>query len=252
MNSFISWMGGKKLLRNAICECFPASGVEKYVEVFGGAAWILFHRDKHAKLEVYNDINSSLVNLFKCVKHHPNAIKEELENVLYSRVTYSEFMDLHRNSALTDIQRAAMYFYIIRASFGSKISSFGAKSRDITDAEYLSVIKERLKRVVIENKSFESLIKQYDRPHTLFYCDPPYFGTERYYDHGGSDFVRDSHIKLADILRNIKGRCVVSYNDDEFIRRLYEGFDIEEVSRQNNLSPHNGQEAYRELLIKNY
>ena len=252
MDSFISWIGGKKLLRKAICERFPQSDVEKYVEVFGGAAWVLFYKDKHAKLEVYNDVNSNLVNLFKCVKYHPNAIKEELENVLYSREIFDGFKDLHKNSALTDIQRAAMYFYMIKASFGSKTSSFGANSREVIRTDCFEAIRERLKAVVIENKSFEALIKQYDRPQTLFYCDPPYFGTERYYDHGDTNFDKEAHKKLAEILKNIKGRCIISYNDNEYIRNLYKRFNIEEISRQNNLSPLSRQEAYKELIIKNY
>ena len=255
MDSFISWIGGKKLLREAICERFPQSNsikIEKYVEVFGGAAWVLFHKERHAALEVYNDINSHLVNLFKCVKHHPSAMKEELENLLYSRETYNNFKEFYKNLALTDIQRAAMYFYIIKASFGSKVTSFGAKPRDIANADYLQVIKERLKTVVIENKSFEALIKQYDRSHTLFYCDPPYFGTERYYDHGDAPFGKDMHQKLAEILKGVKGKVIVSYNDAEFIRELYRGFNVEEVVRQNNLSPDAGKEPYRELIIRNY
>jgi len=207
MDSFIPWMGGKRLLRGEVCGRFPQSGVEKYVEVFGGAAWVLFHKDKHAGLEVYNDINGSLVNLFKCVKHHPAAVSEELEGLLYSRATYGEFKEMHRNPAMTDIQRAAMYFYMIKASFGAKVGSFGAKPREIGKTDEFGAIKLRLARVVIENKSFGELIRQYDRAHTLFYCDPPYVGTERYYDHSGAPFGREMHAELAGILREIKGRC---------------------------------------------
>jgi DNA adenine methylase len=254
MDSFISWIGGKKLLRKAICERFPQSGIKKYVEVFGGAAWVLFHKDRHAELEVYNDINSNLVNLFKCVKYHPNAIKEELENVLYARETYRDFTEFHKNPALTDIQRAAMYFYMIKSSYGSKVTGFGAKPRVLTNTDRLAAIKERLKTVVIENKDFVALIKQYDRPHTLFYCDPPYYGTERYYDHGDASFVREMHEKLAELLAGIKGRVVLSYNDNDFIRGLYKsnGFVINDISRQNNLSSKIGQKPYKELIIRNF
>ena len=69
MNSFITWIGGKKQLREAMVSRFPKEGIQKYVEVFGGAGWVLFHRDKHAPKEVYNDINSNLVNLFRMMKH---------------------------------------------------------------------------------------------------------------------------------------------------------------------------------------
>jgi len=79
MDSFISWIGGKRALRKAICEHFPkaesaAPGqkdkkpFDRYIEVFGGAAWVLFYKDRHAPFEVYNDINGELVNLFRCSK----------------------------------------------------------------------------------------------------------------------------------------------------------------------------------------
>ena len=64
MNSFISWIGGKKSLRKQLLAEFPES-IDRYVEVFGGAGWLLFSKEKHAKFEVYNDVNSNLVNLFR-------------------------------------------------------------------------------------------------------------------------------------------------------------------------------------------
>ena len=71
MDSFLSWIGGKKLLRNQIINEFPHSKeYNKYVEVFGGAGWVLFAKERHAANEIYNDINSNLTNLFKCVKYH--------------------------------------------------------------------------------------------------------------------------------------------------------------------------------------
>ena len=254
MDSFISWKGGKKLLRKAICERFPQDAIEKYVEVFGGAGWVLFHKPKHAKLEVYNDINSHLVNLFKCVKYHPKAIIEELENLLYSRETFTNFKENYKSKHLTDIQRAAIYFYLIRFSFGANVTCFGASKsmRGLKNLDYLFEIKERLKGVVIENKSYEALIKQYDRPHTLFCCDPPYYGTEQYYDHSDTHFDKFEHAKLAQTLKNMKGKFIISYNNDIFIKELYKNFNIEEIARQNNLSPTKGKEPYRELIIKNY
>jgi DNA adenine methylase len=86
MNSFISWIGGKKLLRKKILENFPEQKTfTRYVEVFGGAGWVLFASNKHAEMEVYNDINGNLVNLFRCTKYHPEALQKELEFTLMSR-----------------------------------------------------------------------------------------------------------------------------------------------------------------------
>lgn len=69
MNSFISWIGGKNSLKKEIIKRFPED-MERYVEVFGGAGWVLFYKDKHAPVEIYNDINSDLVNLYRCVRYH--------------------------------------------------------------------------------------------------------------------------------------------------------------------------------------
>lgn len=84
MNSFISWIGGKKLLRKKIMEQFPED-FDRYIEVFGGAGWVLFGKEKHADMEVYNDLNGDLVNLFRCVKYHPDALQKELDWILVSR-----------------------------------------------------------------------------------------------------------------------------------------------------------------------
>ena len=90
MDSFIPWVGGKKLLRGEIVKRFPQN-IDRYVEVFGGAAWVLFYRQQYAKQEVYNDINGELVNLFRMVKYHPAAIIEELKFTLNASQTFLDF-----------------------------------------------------------------------------------------------------------------------------------------------------------------
>lgn len=251
MDSFITWIGGKKLLRKQIVNRFPEK-MEKYVEVFGGAAWVLFYKDKHAEKEVYNDINSELVNLFRMVKYHPEAVERELEYMLNSREMYNEYytQDIRKR---TEIQRAARYFFLIKVSYGSKITSFGCTPRNVMQIRDLSEVQKRLSKVLIENKSFEQLIRAQDGEGTLFYCDPPYYKTEKYYDTGDSEFGKEQHIILRDILSKIKGKFVLSYNDDPFIRELYKEFHIEEVERNNNLgNAAGGKKKYKELIIMNY
>ena len=79
----------------------------------------------------------------------------------------------------------------------------------------------------------------------LFYCDPPYHKTEKYYD---AEFSHDDHLRLKRCLNGIQGQFILSYNDDDFIRDLYHDFDIIPVERQNNLS----KGTYKELIIKNF
>ncbi len=248
MDSFIAWVGGKKLLRKEICSRFPQN-FNKYVEVFGGAAWVLFHKENHADTEIYNDLNSNLTNLFKCVKYHSNAIGEELELVLNSRDFFNDFKCLYNVDTLTDIQRAARYLYMIKASYGAKVTTYGGKTRDITNTDFLKTVKERLKHVIIENKSFEKIIEQHDAEDTLFYCDPPYHGAEKYY---GLQFADEQHSLLNKCLSDIKGKVIVSYNDCEFIEHLYKGWNIDKIQRSNNLSLKAENKTYKELIITNY
>ena len=90
MNSFLKWIGGKKSLRENIISEFP-EGAERYIEVFGGAGWVLFAREKHAKFEVFNDINSDLINLYRCMKYHRAALEDELKYILHSREIFFDF-----------------------------------------------------------------------------------------------------------------------------------------------------------------
>jgi len=103
--------------------------------------------------------------------------------------------------------------------------------------------------VVIENRDFESLIRVYDRPGALFYLDPPYHGTEKYYEGG---FSHDDHIRLKTVLDGIKGKFILSYNDDEFIRDLYKDYHIEGISRNSNLTNKLNADTFDEVIIKNF
>ena len=251
MNSFLSWIGGKKLLRKEIVNRFPEK-VDRYVEVFGGAAWVLFYKDKHANFEVYNDYNSELVNIFRCVKYHREELQRELSYFLNSREMFQDFMEQYKTRGLTDIQRAARYFMIIKTSYGSKCGTYGCVKKDTAKyINYLADIQNRLNSVVIENRDFEKIITAYDREGTLFYLDPPYYGTENYYQE--VDFTTADHERLKKALDNIKAKFVLSYNDCPEIRELYKDYKIEEIKRKNNLTSRyeNAEKEFSELIIVN-
>lgn len=236
-------------MRKKIIAEFPDT-FERYVEVFGGAGWVLFGLNP-SRFEVFNDINGDLVNLYRCVKHHCTELQRELDGMLNSREHFFDCVSQMRSKGLTDIQRAARYFIMIRHSFGSNLYSFATdQTDDIKAVEYLTRISERLRRTIIEHEDFERLIKTYDRPGTLFYLDPPYHKTERYYD---AQFTEQDHIRLRSALDQIKGKFVLSYNNDDFIKELYRDYKIKEVSRFNNLPVANDTPpVFNELIIKNY
>ena len=249
MDSFISWIGGKKLLRKQITAEFPQE-YNRYVEMFGGAGWILFSVERPKILEVYNDINGDLVNLYRCVKYHPEAVQKELQGLLMSRELFFDPKEQLNIRGLTDVQKAARFYILIKESFGTDCRSFSVRGKDLQRGiEYITDISNRLKSVVIENIDFEHLVKTYDKESTLFYADPPYYNAEKYYP---DRFNPDDHIRLLNALRNIKGKFILSYNDCSQIRNLYKEFNIKSVERQNNLVKKSSNEKYQELIIKNF
>lgn len=88
MNSFMSWVGGKKALRDAALARFPPY-YERYIEVFGGAGWVLFHKPPGMDFEVINDYNSNLTNLYRVVRDKPDKLKYKLRYVLNSREDFN-------------------------------------------------------------------------------------------------------------------------------------------------------------------
>lgn len=253
INSFISWIGGKKALRDEILLRFPVD-YTRYVEVFGGGGWVLFHKPPGKDFEVYNDFNGHLTNLYRCVRDSPDELKAELRYMLNSRIDFLHMKELlHSQVVLPDIKRAANFYGLVRYSYGSGADDFACQPHSIwSDFPPIDAASHRLQRVVIENKDFEKLIRQYDRKETFFYCDPPYYKTENYYMGG---FGRQDHKRLADLLCSINGKFLLSYNDCDEIRELYDrpGILVEGISRISNLAQRyeNGKE-YPELFISNY
>lgn len=286
MNSFISWIGGKKALRPLLYKLFPKK-YTRYIEVFGGGGWVLFGKQQRKDcMEVYNDFNGNLVNLFLCVKERPLAFLNELGflpfnsreefNVLKKFIEKEPFTDKYmteemilaekhipppciedmkliydEKSQQNDIKRAAAFFKLIKYSYASGTTSYGCQPCDIRKCfKIIWEASERLRDVVIENKDFEDLIRQYDREGAFIYCDPPYFGTEKHYTVG---FAKENHVRLRDTLVKCKGFWMVSYNDCEYIRELYKDFFIRSAVRINNMAQrYEGGAEYNELIISNY
>ena len=132
MNSFMSWVGGKKALREEIVRRFPLS-YERYIEVFGGGGWVLFHKPPGRDFEVYNDFNSLLANLYRCVRDRHEELIDSLRYVLNSREDFElikqalardnvnlpegQREDALGRSPASDVQKASWFYQIIRYSY---------------------------------------------------------------------------------------------------------------------------------------
>ena len=283
MNSFIPWVGGKGKLLWIINKMAPYH-YRRFIDVFGGSGTVTMNRPiRHGCMEVYNDFNGNLTNLFCCVKNRTLALLAELGflplntrddfNVLYKFLSKGEFTDdyLQEEMELTEvylkspdadairallleraprgsIRRAADYFKLVRYSFSGSAKSFGGKPCDIR--RFFHLIWEcsrRLANVIVENKDFEDVIHQYDREDAWIYCDPPYFEAECY----EVGFPKADHQRLHDTLLTCRGFVMVSYNYCPYICELYKEFYIFRTVRPNSMSQTAGSE-YEEAIITNY
>jgi DNA adenine methylase len=250
----LAWLGGKSQLADRIIQRFPAH--DTYCEVFAGAAWVLF-RKPESKVEIINDVNAELVNLYRCVKHHLREVCDQFRWTLVARDEFDRFLATPADT-LTDIQRAARFYYLAKNSFGAKIrtptfgiSATGAPRLNLLRLEEdLSEAHLRLARVFIENKPYEAVIERYDRPGTLFYLDPPYWGCET--DYGVGIFARDDFRRLAEQLAHVKGKFILSLNDRPEVREVFGAFRLEAVTTRYSVSASARKAPVGEVLITNF
>jgi DNA adenine methylase len=250
----LPWVGGKSKLVRKIVPLFPEHTC--YCEVFVGAGWVLFGKEP-SKVEVINDINVELVTLYRVIEHHLDEFVRFFRWILTARNEFERFKATDPNQ-LTDIQRAVRFFYLVKTAYGAKFDrpTFGVSTTSpprlnlLRIEEDLSAAHLRLSRVVIENLPYAAFIERYDRPHTLFYLDPPYYGCEN--DYGSGIFERADFERMADQLAGIKGRFIMSINDVPEIRRVFSGFNIQEVETRYSVGSADRGAVVRELLVMNY
>ena len=251
--SFFPWMGGKSRLAKTIIRQIPDHAC--YCEVFAGAANILFAKPP-SKSEVLNDINGDLITLFRVVKHHRREFLRQLLLITHSR---QDFDDFKSQRGQTDIQQSARFYMILKAAFGGKggdlnpTFGYGTTGKARFSRTALAPVfkcHKRLSGVTIENTDFQDIFKRYDRKHTFFYCDPPYYETAGY----AAKFTLDHQKQLADILKSIKGKFLLSINDHPTIRKLYKGCQVKKLTTKYTVARDKTAAAQPrgELLIANY
>ena len=193
-----------------------------YVEPFGGGASLLFAKEP-SEVEVYNDLDEGLVNLFRVLRE-PRKFKRFLHRCIFtpyarqewrmSRTTWKDCRD--------EVERAYRWFVMTRMSFAGLQHSWGrtittshrgmaeSASSWLSIIEMLPDIHRRLMRVQIECKDAKSIIKDYDTPETLFYCDPPYIPETRRDGRYQHEMSMDDHQELVDLLLTVQGKVILS------------------------------------------
>ena len=221
MRSPIRWFGGKGNMVKKLVPLLPAH--HTYVEAFVGGASLLFAK-RPSPVEVYNDIDSGLVNFFRVLRDKwkfkrfyelvrltPYA-REEWD---HCRATWEDCED--------DVERAYRWYVAVRQSFSgyfgeswSSVVTFSSRGMAGTCSRWLSAIEglpqihERLMRVQIEHADWRVVLERYDRPETLFYLDPPYMMETRSGGEYEHELSEADYRDLVERLLGIAGKAILS------------------------------------------
>lgn len=225
----LRYHGGKWRLAEWIISNFPSHST--YVEPFGGAASVLLLKPV-SYAEVYNDLDSEIVNLFRVARDAGAELARQVELTPYSRDEfYLSF--LPDSDPLEQARRTVLRSF---AGFGCNLTRQnrdGTRQRtgfrsDCTRngttpaadwrnwPEALVSIVDRLRGVVIENADAAGVMQKYDCAETLHYVDPPYVHSTRGYDASGThrgytyEMTDEQHRDLATTLHSLTGMVVLS------------------------------------------
>lgn len=221
LRSPIWWFGGKGNMVAKLLPLIPPHRI--YVEPFGGGASLLFAK-KPSPVEVYNDLDSGLVNFFRVLR---DPKKFERFHRLVSLTPYSrEEYDFCRKTWETcedDVERAYRWYVVARMSFSGRFGSSwssvvtasyrgmaGTTSKWLSTIEMLPAIHARMMRVQIEKADFRRILERYDTPETFFYLDPPYVPETRKAGEYKHEMSLEDHHDLVDRLLRLEGMAMLS------------------------------------------
>lgn len=200
---------------------------------------VLINKEPHPS-ETYNDTDGDLCNLFRLIRDPDGVVHLwwELVNTPVARAEFGDAIRAAKFSPESPVKRAAKFVIRCRQRFGGGMSGTARTdtdrswatargfARDMNDtvSRWLSAMNDlplvhrRLSTVVVDSQDAVRCVNQWDSPSTLFYVDPPYVGTEDYYQGG---FGREDHTRLAAALNAASGRAVVSYYECAEVNALY-------------------------------
>ena len=250
MTGPLSYIGGKNRLARHLISLFPEHTT--YVEPFAGGAQVFFHKEPSA-VEVLNDLDGEIVNFFRVCQWHYEELIRYLRFCLVSRKLYAQ-LSASDPCFLTDVQRAGRFFYLQKNCYGGLVLKrnyhYCVTKRPNYNVDRIPQIMqathERLQGVQIECLPYEKILEQYDRPTTLFYLDPPYYGRKLY----KFNFTKEDFLALNERLRKLKGHFMLSLNDVPEVRQIFSQLKIKPVMLAYSTAK-GSSKRYRELIISN-
>lgn len=239
----VGWPGGKSRLLRHLLPLIERCPHKTYVEPFaGGAAVLLAKRPAH--LEVLNDLNGELINVYRCARHHTRELLRLVRALPSGRAVFREVKESRPE---TDLLRAARFFYLLKCStFGQAHSWLNKPLPRRGLGKRLAAFRRRMECVILECRPAEELLPIYDTPQTLFFLDPPYVGTGHLDSY--NNYTPERLEALAKQVRCLKGRFILTIDDRPEHRVLFEGYTQLPVTTAANMRPGH---TFSELIVHN-
>lgn len=217
----LRYHGGKFRLAPWIQQFFPPHGC--YVEPFGGAAGVLLQKPR-AYAEVYNDLDSDIVNFFRVLRD-PGLRADLIEACRLTPYAREEFGQAYEPTddmlerARRTCVRAAMGFGsagATKATTGFRTDTrrkYGTAQHNWADyPAAIGAIGERFAGVLIENRPAIEVLQAHDGPDTLHFVDPPYVHETRVMRVSGGyrhEMDDGAHRLLLEALSAVDGMVVL-------------------------------------------
>ena len=248
---FFPWPGNKVKLVPFIAPMIPPH-VETLLEVFGGSAALsLALKPKKGRLDIYNDVDNDLFNVFCCIKENQHALARELRflpvhgrapfqlyrNIAAHEADYFKHIEeeklvlqdracftqeqaeellkvLNDRAKLFDVVRAAAFLLRQYGSYSGTGNSVAVKTLRVEPIiKRFPEVSRRIESIFLENRDALELIGERENPNEVVYADPPYVKAERTYP---AEFPKQNHTLLRDLLLKYPGYAIISYNNCPF------------------------------------
>ncbi|GCE06129.1 DNA adenine methylase [Dictyobacter aurantiacus] len=234
-----AWYGGKSALVPTLLSLLPTHQV--YCEVFGGSGALLFGKSP-SPIEIFNDVDSGVVNFFRVLRNpqQAEALQALLQLTPYAR---EEYYDCLRGwqEAPDPVEKARQWYCAVMQSMNGSIRATGWSSSKkpgsnpaqkwSNHTRHLKQFAHRLSKVQIDHRDFEQVIQAYDGPETCFYLDPPYLVETRKkaqcytYEMSTAD-----HQRLLACIQQVKGMVILSGYEHPLYKEALTGWDCKKVT----------------------
>jgi DNA adenine methylase len=259
LKPIIKWSGGKSDEIKQFMKYIP-SDYETYIEPFVGGGSLYFHLAP--KKAVINDVHKELIDLYECIKEgHSNQIHDFMNNNPNDEDTYYKIRD--NMPIINKLDSAKRFYYqrktcfrgMLRYNRDGKFNIPFGKYSTINYSDLLNKNYEKLlSRTEIFNTTFEEIFSKYNHENNFVFLDPPY--DSEFTDYGYCQFGKEQQIKLAQIFKQTKNKCLMIIGKTDFITELYKDYIVDEYDKKYKFKMYAGRIGdeinTKHLIIKNY